>query len=94
MKTATVHLDRLDLTVRGVSPSTVRTALASLGPELAGAINARLNTASATPVPQASIDAGTVRVSSGHDAAELRTALAAHIARAALPSPRPATRKL
>jgi hypothetical protein len=89
MNSTSIRLDRLDLTVSGVSPSAAQAAIASLGPELARAIESRIQaagTAHSASVVHTELQAGVVRVTSSTDVPALRTALAAQIARAALPN--------
>ncbi len=87
MKSTSIHLDRLDLTVSGVSPAAAQAAIASLGPELARALESRIHTSGTAHTASAvhpTLEAGVVRVTSSTDVSALRTALAAQIARAAL----------
>ncbi len=87
MKNTSIRLDRLDLTVSGISPTAAQAAIASLGPELARALEARIQSNTTAPINHPALEAGVVRVSSATDVPALRNALAAQIARVALPSP-------
>jgi hypothetical protein len=86
MKNTSIRLDRLDLTVSGVSPAAAQAAIASLGPELARALEARIQASNTAPIVCSALEAGVVRVTSATDVPALRTALAAQIARAAMPN--------
>lgn len=72
-----IHLDRIQLTLRGVSPAVAQGALASLGPALEAAVAARLAAPSAVASPDASAN---VRLAANATPAVLRDAIAANLA--------------
>ena len=81
MPAPTVHIDRLNLDLRGVPAATAQSALASLGPALAQALAAR---PASGPAPQSTrierVDASRIRLGAGAGPNGLRDALAQHLA--------------
>jgi hypothetical protein len=72
-----VHIDRIDLDLRGLSPAKAREAARALGPALAQALAGSAHRIA----PAERLDAGTVRTSSMAEAHTLTTAIANRIAR-------------
>ena len=81
MPTTEVHIDSIQLELRGVSPAAAQAALASLGPALHDAVATRLAGRNATMPTHADIvTAPSLRVPTGADATSLRNTLAQHLA--------------
>jgi hypothetical protein len=76
-----IHIDRLELDLRGIPPSVAQSALSSLGPALQESLAARMDTPPGTARAHlASVVAPVIRVPAGADAATLRRALAGQLA--------------
>lgn len=81
MPASVIHIDHLELDLRGVPPAVAQEALASLGPTLREALAVRLagrTGAADTRVPRVSLP--TVRISATANAATLCQALAGQLA--------------
>lgn len=72
-----VHIDRIDLDLRGLSPAKANEVARALGPALARALAG----ATARIEPAERIDAGTIRASPAAEAHALTAAMATRIAR-------------
>lgn len=72
-----VHIDRIELDLRGLSPAMAGEAARALGPALARALASSAHRVA----PAERLDAGTVRTSSTAEAHTLTTAIANRIAR-------------
>lgn len=82
-----LHIDRLELDLRGIPAGIAREAVATLGPALQQAIAAQA-TAPGLP-PGAALNAGTLTLPHGATAAALRDALAERLARSLQPPASP-----
>lgn len=76
-----LHLERLEIDLRGIPPEVARAAAASLGPELAQALAAHLHgRGAATDARAAQLVAPAVKVSAGADATAVRAAIVRQVA--------------
>lgn len=83
MPATDIHIDSIQLTVRGISPAIAQSAVSSLGPALHAAITAQLATDSdhtpvAAHIPH--VTAAPIRLPAGTDSAALQHALIGQIA--------------
>jgi hypothetical protein len=76
-RTRRVHIDRLDLDLRGITPEAARAAAHALGPALARA----LATGGAPPRSRERIDAGRIASPASADGPRLATDIAERIAK-------------
>jgi hypothetical protein len=82
MSAPEIHIDCIELSLRGVCPAAARNAVASLGPALQQAIAAQRAGRSAESMPGIDRVPPPLNVPAGIDAASLRNLLARHLARA------------
>jgi hypothetical protein len=74
--TRRVHIDRLDLDLRGIAPADAEAAARLLGPALARALAGRHPTAGSTD----RLDAGRIETTRRPDPQQLATQMAGHLA--------------
>ncbi|HVZ41839.1 MAG TPA: hypothetical protein VHI13_21335 [Candidatus Kapabacteria bacterium] len=75
MRENRVHIDGLEIRVKGVSPAIVREAMEGLGDELAGHLAGRAGSGGMRSARIESLDAGSHTVAPGAPAAALRRAI-------------------
>jgi hypothetical protein len=75
MGTTILHIERLEIDLRGITPQVARDASATLGPALAQALAGQAGGDSRLSRPVAEITAPTVRLSDAANVAEVRDAI-------------------
>ena len=77
-----IHIDSVHVDLRGVNPALAQDALAALGPAIDAALHTELYGRAARSVDVGNVAMPVLSISPNTDAATLRGAVAAHVARA------------
>lgn len=82
MPATEIHIDSVHVDLRGLSPALAQNALASLGPAIDAALATQLSGRATRSVDVGNVATPVLSIPPNTDAATLRGAVAAHVARA------------